>query len=143
MASGTADLQRDLGGAIMQSIFGALLTAGYAAAAGAAVAASGKSVNAQVQAELTKSFSSAADTAGRYPASVQDNIVAAAKTAFLQGDQWAYAAGIVAVLLGAALVFVFFPRAERERELLAGYHGEEAASVPEEPPDQQQAPAPA
>jgi len=143
MASGTADLQRDLGGAIMQSIFGALLTAGYAAAAGAAVAASGKSVNAQVQAELTKSFSSAADTAGRYPASVQDNIVAAAKTAFLQGDQWAYAAGIVAVLVGAALVFVFFPRAERERELLAAYHGEEAASRREEPPDQQQAPAPA
>ena len=32
MASGTADLQRDLGGAIMQSILGALLTAGYAAA---------------------------------------------------------------------------------------------------------------
>ena len=28
MASGTADLQRDLGGAVMQSIFGALLTAG-------------------------------------------------------------------------------------------------------------------
>ena len=39
MASGTADLQRDLGGAIMQSILGALLTAGYAAAAGAAIAA--------------------------------------------------------------------------------------------------------
>ena len=38
MASGTADLQRDLGGAIMQSIFGALLTAGYAAAAAAAIA---------------------------------------------------------------------------------------------------------
>ena len=32
MASGTADLQRDLGGAIMQSAFGALLTAGYASA---------------------------------------------------------------------------------------------------------------
>ena len=30
MASGTADLQRDLGGAIMQSILGAVLTAGYA-----------------------------------------------------------------------------------------------------------------
>jgi MFS family permease len=38
MASGTADLQRDLGGAIMQSVFGALLTAGYAAAAATAVA---------------------------------------------------------------------------------------------------------
>ena len=40
MASGTADLQRDLGGAIMQSILGALLTAGYAAAATAAIGAS-------------------------------------------------------------------------------------------------------
>ena len=39
MASGTADLQRDLGGAFMQSIFGALLTAGYAAAVSAAMAA--------------------------------------------------------------------------------------------------------
>ncbi|MFL5652100.1 MAG: MFS transporter, partial [Chloroflexota bacterium] len=37
MASGTADLQRDLGGAVMQSIFGALLTAGYATAAGAEI----------------------------------------------------------------------------------------------------------
>ncbi len=34
MASGTADLQRDLGGALMTSIFGALLTAGYASAMG-------------------------------------------------------------------------------------------------------------
>jgi hypothetical protein len=126
MASGTADLQRDLGGAIMQSIFGALLTAGYATAAGAAIAASGKSINSQVQAELTKSFSSATDTAARFPTSVQDNIVAAAKTSFLQGDQWAYTAGIVAVLLGAALVFVFFPHAAEERELLTRYQEEDA-----------------
>ena len=143
MASGTADLQRDLGGAIMQSIFGALLTAGYAAAAGAAVSAPGENINSQVQTELTKSFSSAADTAARYPTSVQDNIIAAAKTAFLQGDQWAYTAGIVAVLLGAALVFVFFPRAERERELLAAYQSEDAAPTAGEPPAPEQAPAPA
>jgi EmrB/QacA subfamily drug resistance transporter len=143
MASGTADLQRDLGGAIMQSIFGALLTAGYAAAAGAAVASSGQHINSNVQSELTKSFSSAADTAARYPSSVQDNIIAAAKTAFLQGDQWAYTAGIVAVVLGAALVYFCFPRVEREKELLAAYQSEDAASVREEPPDQQEAPAPA
>jgi EmrB/QacA subfamily drug resistance transporter len=143
MASGTADLQRDLGGAIMQSIFGALLTAGYAAAAGAAVASSGQHINSQVQTELTKSFSSAADTASRYPTSVQDNIIAAAKTSFLQGDQWAYTAGVVAVLLGATLVFFFFPRVEREQELLAGYAREDAVPAPEEPPAQAQAPAPA
>src|SRR6185369_5836083 len=40
MASGTADLQRDLGGAIMQSILGAVLTAGYAAAFARAIAGS-------------------------------------------------------------------------------------------------------
>jgi MFS transporter, DHA2 family, multidrug resistance protein len=127
MASGTADLQRDLGGAIMQSIFGALLTAGYAAAAGAAVAASGTNVNDTVQTELTKSFSSAADTAHRYPQPVQDNIIAAAKTSFLQGDQWAYVAGIVAVVLGAALVFFFFPSGAEEKRLLAEYDSEDTA----------------
>jgi EmrB/QacA subfamily drug resistance transporter len=133
MASGTADLQRDLGGAIMQSIFGALLTAGYAAAAGAAVAASGKNVNSAVQGELTKSFSSAADTAQRYPTSVQDQIIAAAKTSFLKGDQWAYTAGIVAVLLGAALVYFMFPRFEDEKRLLASYEAEDAGQAAGEP----------
>ena len=134
MASGTADLQRDLGGAIMQSIFGALLTAGYAAAAGAAVAASGSHVNDQVQTELTKSFSSAADTADRYPTSVQDQIIAAAKTSFLQGDQWAYLAGIIAVLLGATLVFFMFPKRDEEKRLLASYEAQDAVTPAREAP---------
>ena len=133
MASGTADLQRDLGGAIMQSIFGALLTAGYAAAAGTLISSSGKDVSADTQAELTKSFSSAANTASRYPASIQDSIVAGAKTSFLQGDQWAYSAGIVAVLLGAVLVFFCFPKVEREKELLARYHAEDVDSISSPP----------
>jgi MFS family permease len=143
MASGTADLQRDLGGAIMQSIFGALLTAGYGAAAGAAVAASGKNVNSSVQAELTKSFASAADTAQRYPASVQDQIVAGAKAAFLHGDQWAYLAGIIAVLLGATLVFFKFPKQEEEKRLLASYQAEDAAAAPRTPPAPAGGPIPA
>jgi predicted MFS family arabinose efflux permease len=126
MASGTADLQRDLGGAIMQSIFGALLTAGYAAAASAAIASSPESakVTENVEGELTKSFSSAADTAAQYP-HYSSQIIAAAKTSFLQGDQWAYSAGIVAVLLGAALVFFFFPKREQEEALLSKYHDED------------------
>jgi EmrB/QacA subfamily drug resistance transporter len=126
MASGTADLQRDLGGAIMQSIFGALLTAGYAAAAGAAIASSGESakITENVEGELTKSFSSAADLAGQYPGH-SEQIIAAAKTSFLQGDAWAYSAGIAAVLLGAALVFFFFPRRDEEERLLAQYNSED------------------
>jgi EmrB/QacA subfamily drug resistance transporter len=123
MASGTADLQRDLGGAVMQSIFGALLTAGYASAAAAIIASEPNSaqVTASVQSELTKSFASAADVAAQYPQYSQQ-IISGAKTAFEQGDQWAYLAGIVAVLIGAALVFFMFPRRDEERTLLAEYH---------------------
>ncbi len=120
MASGTADLQRDLGGAIMQSILGALLTAGYAAAAGAEIASSGKNVSTSVQSELTKSFSSAADLAHQYP-QYANQIVSGAKTAFLQGGNWSYLAGMIAVALGAVLVFFKFPRRDEERRLLAEY----------------------
>jgi MFS transporter, DHA2 family, multidrug resistance protein len=133
MASGTADLQRDLGGAIMQSIFGALLTAGYAAAAGAAIAAApnGNQINDSVANELTKSFSSAEAVAAQYP-QYADQITAAAKTSFLDGDQWAYTAGLIAVVAGAALVFFLFPRPEEERRLLAEYQSADAAARVEE-----------
>ena len=61
MASGTADLQRDLGGALMQSIFGALLAAGYAAAVTAAIAASPNAgqVTPTIENELTMSYAGA------------------------------------------------------------------------------------
>jgi EmrB/QacA subfamily drug resistance transporter len=126
MASGTADLQRDLGGAIMQSILGALLTAGYASAFAAAIAASPESgsVTDSVQSELTKSFSSAANTAEQYP-QYATQIIDAAKSSFLDGADWAYTAGIVAIVLGAALVFFMFPRKEDEQRLLAAYQAED------------------
>jgi DHA2 family multidrug resistance protein-like MFS transporter len=129
MASGTADLQRDLGGAIMQSIFGALLAAGYAASFTAAIAASpnAQKVSDSVEAQLTKSFAGAEAIAQQYP-KYADQITTAAKASFLSGDQWAYIAGIVAVLLGAALVFFAFPRKEDERRLLAEYQLQDTSS---------------
>src|SRR5205809_1768662 len=127
MASGTADLQRDLGGAIMQSIFGALLTAGYAASAAAAVNAAPRSVSDNVEGELTKSFSSASAVADQYP-QYASSITAGAKQAFLQGDQWAYLAGIVAILLGATIVFFCFPKRDDEQRLLAEYHAQDTKS---------------
>ena len=134
MASGTADLQRDLGGAIMQSILGAVLTAGYASAVGSAVAASPDSakVTDQVEGQLTKSFASAVDTAQQYP-QYQDQIVAAAKQSFLQGDEWAYLAGIIAIVIGGLLVFFMFPRREHEQELLAAYRAQDAEPASEPP----------
>ncbi len=127
MASGTADLQRDLGGAIMQSIFGALLTAGYTASATSQVSAAPQSVSDSVQSTLTKSFSSASAVAEQYP-QYASGIIAGAKTAFLDGDQWAYLAGVVAIVLGAALIFFMFPRKNDEQRLLAEYHAQDTKS---------------
>ena len=42
------------------------------------------------------------------------------RQSFVDGADWAYVAGIVAILLGAVLVFFFFPKMRREKELLAG-----------------------
>jgi EmrB/QacA subfamily drug resistance transporter len=131
MASGTADLQRDLGGAIMQSILGALLTAGYATAFSAAIAGSpdADKVSTSVEAQLTKSFAGAEQIAKQYP-QYADAITASAKDSFLDGADWAYTAGIVAIVLGAALVFFRFPRKRREEELLASYNAEDTAAAP-------------
>jgi hypothetical protein len=128
MASGTADLQRDLGGAIMQSIFGALLSAGYAASFMGLIAASpeASSISSTVESELTKSFSSAANTASSYP-QYQDQILQAAKESFLEGADWAYFAGIVAVVLGAVVVFFLFPKKQGEELLLESYMAEDTA----------------
>ena len=130
MASGTADLQRDLGGAIMQSIFGALLTAGYASAVSAAIAASPDKdqITDGVQSELTKSFASASATAEQYP-QYAAQITSAAQESFLKGDDWAYTAGLVAILLGAALVFLYFPKKDEEETLLASYRAEDSAAT--------------
>jgi EmrB/QacA subfamily drug resistance transporter len=129
MASGTADLQRDLGGAVMQSIFGALLTAGFATAMTAAVAGDPNAgqVSQSVQSELTKSFASAEAVAAQNP-QYSSQIKAAAKTAFLEGDDRAYTAGIVAVVLGAGIVYFKFPKKAEEEEMLARFHVEDAAA---------------
>jgi MFS transporter, DHA2 family, multidrug resistance protein len=133
MASGTADLQRDLGGAIMQSVLGAVLTAGYAAAFAKTIAAAPnrQQISTSVQNQLEKSFAGAQAIGKRYP-QYASKITAAAKSAFLAGDQWAYLTGVAAVVLGAAIVFFLFPKREREEELLAGYHAQDAAAGPSE-----------
>jgi DHA2 family multidrug resistance protein-like MFS transporter len=124
MASATADLQRDLGGAVMQSLLGAVLTAGYAgafaAAIGSAPAATQAQVTDEVASQLQRSYGSAADVATRYP-QYADAISAAARDSFLSGANWAYAVGIVAMVVGAVVVAVFYPGPAKERELVASY----------------------
>jgi EmrB/QacA subfamily drug resistance transporter len=129
MASGTADLQRDLGGAIMQSILGALLTAGYANVFAKEIAASPQAsqVSDETQSALLRSFSSAEATAKQYP-QYAEQITTAAREAFTDGQNWAYLAGCIAIALGAVLVALCFPRHDQEVALLSGYARDDAGS---------------
>lgn len=120
MASATADLQRDLGGAILQAILGAVLTAGYAKAFTTQIDDAPSTVNDSVVSQLTKSFSSAENVAVQYP-QYADQIVSAARQSFVDGQTAAFAVGIVAMLIGLTVVWFGFPTKNAETDLVAGF----------------------
>lgn len=133
MASGTGDLQRDLGGSVMQAILGSLLTAGYAAEFARLLGESpqAKQVSQATQTALTQSFTSAQDVAANYP-QYATAIEQAARQSFLQGANLAYACAAITVLLGALMVVRLFPGHAGETELLAQY---QAADAPPPSPE--------
>jgi hypothetical protein len=90
-----------------------------------AAAPNGQQISDSTENQLTKSFAGAEEIAGQYP-QYANQIVAAAKTSFLDGADWAYGS-IVAILLGAALVVLRFPKKEEEQHLLARYHEQDTA----------------
>jgi MFS family permease len=129
MASGTADLQRDLGGAIMQSILGALLTAGYAHAMSTLIAGvpNASQITDSTQTQLQQSFAGAATVAQAHP-QYAPQIIAGAQQSFLDGANWAYVAGLLAVVGGAAIVYFLFPKQQDELAMLQGYAEADAAT---------------
>jgi len=91
-----------------------------------------------VQNQLTKSFAGAESVAEQFP-QYTSQITAAAKQSFLDGADWAYTVGVVAVLLGAALVGFLFPRRDEEAQLLARYQTEDAGQGEDRAPDRPRA----
>ena len=83
-----------------------------------------------MQAQLTKSFASAEAIAAAVPA-VLERRSSPREAVVPRRRDWAYTAGIVAILLGAALVFFMFPKQDEEKRLLAEYHAEDTSAAPE------------
>lgn len=125
MASGTSDLQRDFGGAVMQSLLGALLTAGYASAVAKSINAQSTPISAPITNELQRSYSSAAAIAAQYP-SHASAIIDGARSAFLSGANLAYGAGALAVIGGGVIIFFCYPKKSSEVELLASYAAQDS-----------------
>jgi len=99
-------------------------------------------VPASAVSSVEMSYAGAQTVAQQYP-QYATQITAAAKEAFLAGDQSAYIAGIIAVLIGAALVFFIFPERDEERKVLTEYHQQDVAALQETMAKQQAVPAPA
>ena len=122
MASGTTDLERDLGGSIMQALLGSLLTAGYATAMIAQIGSSSEaaSVTEQTRSALQQSYASAANLAAQNP-TYATQIVGAARESFLTGANWAYLASIAAVVIGGVVVALCLPGHKKEIADLTAY----------------------
>ena len=129
MASATSDLQRDLGGSIMQALLGSLLTAGYATAMAKQVGDSSEAsqITSETQASLQKSFTTAQSLSEQYP-QYASQIVEAARQSFLTGANWAYAAAIAAGLIAMVIVRMAYPGKAGETALLAEYAKEDSAA---------------
>ena len=85
-------------------------------------------ITTSVENQLTKSFSSAEAVGKQYP-HYASAIAAAAKSSFISGANWAYSAGIIAIVLGAALIYFLFPDKDGELRLLAEYHETDTAGA--------------
>ena len=81
-----------------------------------------------VENQLTKSFGSAVDTAQQYP-QYSKQIIAAAQQSFVDGANWAYTAGIIAIILGAILVWFYFPKVDDEKRMFAEFQEEDSAAT--------------
>ena len=126
MASATADLQRDLGGAIMQSLLGALLTAGYAARVRLRRSAARRTRPGHPRSDrpATRSRSRAPS---RWPSTTRSTPTRSPPRR--RSRSWPASAGPVRGPGGdggrVALVWFAFPRHDEELALLQGYADED------------------
>lgn len=133
MGSATTDLQRDLGGAVMQSVLGALLSLRYAAyftAAFANVPAEKAEKYGQEAATAIKSsFGGASEVAKSMPQADAAKLMQAAEEAFTKGSHLAIGVALIVAAIGLVLVLTAFPDKRREDEAEAAYAREDAATA--------------
>ncbi len=134
MASGTADLQRDLGGAIMQAVMGTLLVVRYSKditdAFNAAPAAEQSELSNQAVTLMTESFTGAEQVAQSVDPQYAASLIEAAKQAFTDGANVAYASALVAVAIGLVIIVALYPRKQEEEQILAQYAETDTVPAP-------------
>ncbi len=118
MGSATNDLQRDLGGAIMQSVMGSLLVVRYASSLRESLSGIPEEQRQQVTDQtvtlMTSSFAGAEQVASSLPQAQAATLTQWAADAFARGSGLAFAAALIAVAMGMAIVAFLFPNKAAE-----------------------------
>jgi MFS transporter, DHA2 family, multidrug resistance protein len=119
MSSGSADLTKDLGGAVFQALLGTLLALAYsdyfARAFAALPADQAQQLGTTAATEIASSYEGAQAVADTLPSADAAQLIAAAQQAFTEGKAAAIAVAGVSVLVGLVLVWWKYPRVAEER----------------------------
>ena len=128
MSSGSADLTKDLGGAVFQALLGTLLAIAYSDYFAKAFASlppeQSQALGQRAAQEIASSYEGAEAVAATLPGADSAQLIAAAQQAFTEGKAAAIGLAIVSVVIGIVLVWWRFPRAAEERQIFADVAGE-------------------
>jgi MFS family permease len=131
MSSGSADLTKDLGGAVFQALLGTLLAVAYSdyfdKAFAALPAAQAQALGQRAAQEIASSYEGAEAVAATLPGADATQLIDAAQQAFTEGKAAAIGVAIVSVVIGIVLVWWRFPRADEERRIFAEIGAQGAA----------------
>jgi MFS family permease len=118
MGSASNDLQRDFGGALFQALMGTVLAIRYTSTFAKAFShlppEQAKQLSSQAAATISQSFTGAEQVAKQFPQAQSQELVAAARQAFVHGKTGALVVATLAAAAGFVLVVTLFPRREDE-----------------------------
>ena len=123
MSSGSADLTKDLGGAVFQALLGTILAIAYSRYLTKGLsnlpAATLGELGTQGQQEIVSSYEEAEGVAATLPTSDATALITSAQQAFTEGKSAAIAVAFASVAIGLALVWFKSPRREVELKMFA------------------------
>ncbi len=130
MSSASADLTKDLGGAVFQAILGSLLAIAYAWAMGRAISGATLSLSAQQTAEAEASFEDADAVVSSLAGSGASDLLMIAQDSFTTGKDVSVGVALICVLIGIGLVLWKYPDQAEEQRIFGevSHSGEQRVS---------------
>jgi MFS transporter, DHA2 family, multidrug resistance protein len=127
MGSASNDLQRDFGGALFQAVMGTLLAVEYSHYFTRAFAGlppqQAQQLSQQAAATISQSFTGAEQVAKQFPQAQEQQLVAAAQQAFVDGKTAAILFAVIASLIGFVVVLFLYPSKQDEEATYARVAG--------------------